>query len=314
MTHRQHAAGGVGHQQRDGERRDPLRPLLVQLQMLLLEGADAADPGSDDRADPIALVGRFLPPAGVAQRLLRRGERELGEAVGAADLLDAQVLGRLEVGAAPLAVLDSRGAGGPALVKRVGADPEGCYGADARDDGPTGHDMRSATRSTAWPTVLMPSMSSPLILTPHSSSEICASSTRSSESTSSFSNSASRLIWSGSAPNSIRASFTRSSICSLLTVVGICLSFQAVSPPSTVNRAPVTYEASSEARKRTHAAISSGVPGRRAGTASISSSPTPSVSSVSTKPGATALTVTERRATSAATVFVSATSPAFEAA
>ena len=36
--------------------------------------------------------------------------------------------------------------------------------------------------------------------------------------------------------------------------------------------------------------------------------------SVSIRPGATALTVTLRRATSAATVFVIATRPAFEAA
>src|ERR671922_267164 len=67
----------------------------------------------------------------------------------------------------------------------------------------------------------MPSMSSPLSCTPYSSSTICASSTRSRESTSMASNSASGLIWSGSAPNSSSALNTRCSICSLVMVVDI---------------------------------------------------------------------------------------------
>ena len=70
------------------------------------------------------------------------------------------------------------------------------------------------------------------------------------------------------------------------------------------------------------AATSSGDPGR-AGIASsrtlepLESAPLPvksRVSSVSIRPGATAFTVTPRRATSAATVRVKAISPALEAA
>src|SRR2546423_11109849 len=68
-------------------------------------------------------------------------------------------------------------------------------------------------------------MSSPLISTPYSSSAIWASSTRSSESTSSASNSASRLILSGSAPNSSSALKTRCSTCSLVAVVLIAPPF-----------------------------------------------------------------------------------------
>src|SRR6185312_8217023 len=92
------------------------------------------------------------------------------------------------------------------------------------------------------------------------------------------------------------------------------LRVQAAMPPSTDSTDPVTYEAASEARKRTHAATSSGVPARLAGIAASRSPFRSAVMSVSIRPGATALTVTPRRATSAATVFVIAIRPAFEAA
>jgi len=94
-------------------------------------------------------------------------------------------------------------------------------------------------------------------------------------------------------------------------------------PPSTGSTAPVTYEASSEARKRMQEATSSGEPARLAGIAS-SSPPDPFESDpsevnsrvrwVSISPGATAFTVTPRRATSTATVRVKAINPALEAA
>ena len=64
------------------------------------------------------------------------------------------------------------------------------------------------------------------------------------------------------------------------------------------------------------AATSSGVPTRRAGIAvdQVLASSRPRSASVSIRPGATALTVTPRRATSTATVLVKPISPAFEAA
>ena len=77
---------------------------------------------------------------------------------------------------------------------------------------------------------------------------------------------------------------------------------------------PVTYEASSEVRNRTHAATSSGVPMRRAGIASTIPFPMSCVSLVYTNPGATAFTVIPRLATSTATVFVKPIRPAFDAA
>src|SRR4051812_43963359 len=55
---------------------------------------------------------------------------------------------------------------------------------------------------------------------------------------------------------------------------------QALSPPSTTSVAPVTYEASSEARKRMQAATSSGVPARRAGMRSVAPSMTSAVIAV----------------------------------
>src|SRR5262245_66685013 len=85
---------------------------------------------------------------------------------------------------------------------------------------------------------------------------------------------------------------------------------QAVRPPSTVRHTPVTYAAPSDARKRTHSATSSGVPARCAGTCSSKLSAMPSVMSVSIRPGATAVTVTPRRATRAAAGRVGANRPA----
>ena len=62
---------------------------------------------------------------GVGERLVRGGQRELGEAVGAAHLLDREVLLRLELVAAPEPVLDARAAGAPALVSVRAPTPSG---------------------------------------------------------------------------------------------------------------------------------------------------------------------------------------------
>src|SRR4029450_9046500 len=69
---------------------------------------------------------------------------------------------------------------------------------------------------------------------------------------------------------------------------------QALLPPPPVRVVPVTYEASSDVRNRTHAATSSGVPTRRAGIASTTPIPTSWVNLVSTKPGATRFRVPAR--------------------
>src|SRR6201999_2878758 len=236
-------------------------------------------------------------------------------------LLLREEVERLEVEAAAEAVLDPRLAGGPALDQRLRTDPQRGDGADAGDDDATAHEAFATTRSITSPTVLTSLTSSPLSSTPYSSSTICASSTRSSESTSRSSSEASRLSWSRSVPSSTRPSKIVFSTFSGLTCVGILfvllvllLSLQALSPPSTVSVVPVTYEASSEARKRMQAATSSGLPIRRAGIAfAMSPSSTSSVKAVSISPGATALTVTPRRAASAATVLVKPITPAFEA-
>ena len=56
--------------------------------------------------------------------------------------------------------------GAPALVQGAGADAERRDGAHSRDDDGAAHDSFASTRSTAWPTVVTPFMSSPLSCTP----------------------------------------------------------------------------------------------------------------------------------------------------
>ena len=89
-------------------------------------------------------------------------------------------------------------------------------------------------------------------------------------------------------------------------------------PPLTARTCPVIYDASSEARKQTAAATSSGVPSRFSG---IRDLPLLTrllgdrrVMSVSIRPGATTLTVMPREATSSATAFANPIRPAFDAA
>ena len=90
------------------------------------------------------------------------------------------------------------------------------------------------------------------------------------------------------------------------------------SPPSTSTTSPVTNEASSEQRKRTAPATSSGVPSRASGVfariACCTSSGRTSVSAVWMYPGATAFTRTPRGASSRASDFVKPMIPAFDAA
>ena len=87
----------------------------------------------------VAVVRAAVVPAGLGERLVGGDHRELGEAVGAARLAPAEVIGRLEVAAAPEAVGDPRLAGDPALDQRLGADPERGDGADAGDDDLAAH-------------------------------------------------------------------------------------------------------------------------------------------------------------------------------
>jgi hypothetical protein len=89
------------------------------------------------------------------------------------------------------------------------------------------------------------------------------------------------------------------------------------SPPSTASTWPVMNAASSLARKATAWAISSVVPNRPSGVLEVISAWRASgrswVSSVRTKPGATALQVIPRDASSRAVAFVRPMRPAFAA-
>src|SRR5215208_7201816 len=89
-------------------------------------------------------------------------------------------------------------------------------------------------------------------------------------------------------------------------------------PPLTARTCPVIYDASSDARKHTAAATSSGVPSRPSGICSVQSCFAPPamarVISVSMSPGATTFTVMLRDATSRASALQKPIRPAFEAA
>ena len=135
--------GRVGHHQRDAQRPDGLGPAVAQDVVGVLDRVDPADAGADDAPDPLGVVGRLVGvPARLGDRLGGRDAGELGPAVGAARLLDREVLGRVVGVAAPRAVLDAAGACAPALVERAGADAQRRDGAQPGDDY-FAHDARS---------------------------------------------------------------------------------------------------------------------------------------------------------------------------
>ena len=109
--------------------------------MVVLERADAADAGADDAGDPGRVIRQLVGPAGLGQRLVARHHRELREAVGAARLLDREVLLGLVLAGLALSVLDTGLPGEPALVQGAGADTQRGDGADAGDDD-LGHPAR----------------------------------------------------------------------------------------------------------------------------------------------------------------------------
>ena len=93
--------------------------------------------------------GSSSSEAGVRQSLARGGQRQLGEAVRAAHLLDGEVLLGLELVAAPEPVLDAGAPGAPALVKRPRPHAERRDRADAGDHDAAPHESLDITRSTA---------------------------------------------------------------------------------------------------------------------------------------------------------------------
>ena len=90
-------------------------------------------------------------------------------------------------------------------------------------------------------------------------------------------------------------------------------------PPLTARTCPVIYDASSDARKQTAAATSSGVPSRRSGIFDAQSScallgQSRASCRSRSSPGATTFTVMPRDATSSASALANPISPAFDAA
>ena len=98
-------------------------PSVAHHVVLGLDGLDAADPGRDHAADPHRVVRQLAVPAGLLDRLVGGDQRELGEAVEPADLLDRQeapwARSRVQ---APAPSTIPHVAGGPALVQGARAD------------------------------------------------------------------------------------------------------------------------------------------------------------------------------------------------
>jgi len=147
--HGEHTAGRVGHQQRDGQRRQPARAALAQRDVLVLGGCDATEPGADDAADPLAGAWQPGVPAGRAGRLARRDERELREAVGTSLLLAGEQSRGLETDARRAPIDDADDARAPVLQQLVGPEAERTDGADAGDRDAFGHVAASAAEAGA---------------------------------------------------------------------------------------------------------------------------------------------------------------------
>ena len=87
--------GHVGDEHGDHERAELLRPFGLQDRVLVLDELHAAHAAADDRPAPegILLLER---EAGIDDRLFRRRDGELDEALGTLRLLWRQVRGRIE--------------------------------------------------------------------------------------------------------------------------------------------------------------------------------------------------------------------------
>src|SRR4029453_832320 len=204
------ARGGVGHHLGDAVGGNGPLALLAKRDVLALDRRESPDSRADNRADFGAVVRRLVE-TGLGDRLGRRHQRELGEAVRATGLAAGQMIGGLPVGAAAEAVLDPGLAGGPALVECRGPHPQRGHRADPCDGDAASHDdWRAAMKSTTSWTVSILSMSASVISISYSSSITCESSTRSSESMSRSSKRESGFTFSGSSPNSTRAEITLS--------------------------------------------------------------------------------------------------------
>src|SRR5262245_8634555 len=201
----------------------------------------------------------------------------------------------------------------------VGTDPEWRHQPDAGDHNTSVcHDdyflafACESMYSIASLTRVIFSASSSGISIPNSSSNAITSSTVSRESAPrSSTNEASGVTSSSSTPSC--------STMMLLTLSATAIQSSYVYiPPFTANTCPVIYDASSDARKATAAATSSTVPSRPSGICAAQSacacSVTARVMSVSIMPGATALTVMLRDATSCARALTKPMRPAFDAA
>jgi predicted RNA-binding Zn ribbon-like protein len=117
----------------------------LQGAVVALDRADAADPTADHAADTVWVVGQLAVPSGLGERLVARGDGELGEAVSAPGLLARHEVGGLEVRARALPAFDAGCPCAPALVQRAGADPERGHRAQPGDHDLPHHAARAAT-------------------------------------------------------------------------------------------------------------------------------------------------------------------------
>jgi hypothetical protein len=149
VLHRDDPTRRVRHQDRDAERGHLVGTALLHDRVLLLDRRDPADARADHAGGAVRVAGEALLEAGVGERFARGRQGELREAVGAAHLLDRQVLLGLELVAAAEPVLDAGAPRAPALVKRPRPHAERRDRADAGDRDAAPHESFDITRSTA---------------------------------------------------------------------------------------------------------------------------------------------------------------------
>ncbi len=101
MAHRDRRGAGVGDREGDAKRRAGGPPAFAVDAELGFHRADAADAGAHHARDAEGVERHASVPAGVAKRLLGRGDRQLHEAVGATQLFLGAEVGRVKRGATP---------------------------------------------------------------------------------------------------------------------------------------------------------------------------------------------------------------------
>src|SRR5205823_8466194 len=151
--HRDLRGRGIRHEHRYEEGRHPRWTLLLHDEHFSDEGLEAADAGRDGRTDTLRVLHRV--EAGILERLRRRADGEMREAIRASDLFPIHVLRRLV--SADLARdlrlvrgrVEARDATDPAPAMHEGVPVARDVEPERRDQSHTGHDDATRPGETA---------------------------------------------------------------------------------------------------------------------------------------------------------------------